>query len=308
LGTVTLFISSGGNIIFKSTDIVKEVQAKEGMDDSKTAVENTKTSTETTETSTDNLIKEVSVKGVEHLSVKSASAEITIIPEKRDNVKAELDTDSSKNVELKADLSGNKLSIEVLSKATVGINLSFSNMKLYVYIPEDYSKDLEINSVSGKIEAEKLSIKEFVCRNTSGSVNLKDISADKFDYSNTSGALKADNLITKEANVKAVSGSMDIDGFTGDITGSETSGTIDITYKTFKNDVQLNSVSGSIKLRLPENSGFALDARSTSGSINSDFGITIEGEVDKNKKIGYVKNKDNKINIKTVSGSIKIEK
>lgn len=279
-GTVILFTSNGGQLIAKSKEI-----------------------------SSANQVKEEKIEGVDKITISSTSAQIIVIPEKRNNIKAELTGNSStNNVELQTNQSGDKLDIGVENKITIGINFSFANLKLYVYIPEDYSKSLDIKSTSGKIEIGKIKLNELSCRSTSGSVEINEASAEEFDYSNTSGSLKVGILNTKETNLKSTSGSINIESFNGDLIGSQTSGSINIDYKSFDNDVELHSVSGSVKLNLPESSQFELDARSTSGSINSEFPITIEGEQDRNKRIGYVGSKKNKISIKTTSGSIRIEK
>jgi lia operon protein LiaG len=280
VGTVILFVSNGGKI----ASIGKEVNAI-------------------------NDIKEESIEGADEINISSTSAHIIVVSEKRNNIKAELiGRGSADNVGIKTSFNGGKLDIQVENKITVGINFSIEELKLYVYVPEDYSKKLSVKSTSGKIEIGDMKLKELACKVTSGSVEFKKVVAEKFDYSNTSGSLKAGILDTKQSILKSTSGSIKIESFIGELKCTQTSGSIDVNYKAFNNSAELDSVSGSIKLGLPSNAEFGLDARSTSGSVYSEFPITIEGTHNRNKLIGYVKSKNNKISIKTTSGSIKIDK
>ena len=73
-------------------------------------------------------------------------------------------------------------------------------------------------------------------------------------------------------------------------------------------DWELSTGSGGIKVRLPENSKFDLMARTSSGSVSTDFPITIQGTVNRRELSGSVNGGGPKLDLHTGSGSIHIER
>lgn len=58
---------------------------------------------------------------------------------------------------------------------------------------------------------------------------------------------------------------------------------IEVTLKRYAaNPMTLESSNGGITLRIPENSNATIDARTSNGSIQTDFPVTVRGEITKN--------------------------
>ena len=105
-----------------------------------------------------------------------------------------------------------------------------------------------------------------------------------------------------------MSGDIRIKGFEGDIALKITSGKTAIDYASFDNTVQISSISGDVRLGLPQTAEFRLNARSTSGDIDCDFPITMTDSSGSRRSIeGTVGSGTNTVIIKTVSGDIDIK-
>jgi DUF4097 and DUF4098 domain-containing protein YvlB len=73
-------------------------------------------------------------------------------------------------------------------------------------------------------------------------------------------------------------------------------------------DWDLNTCSGGIRVRLPESSKFNLMARTSSGSVSTDFPLTIQGTVNRRELSGSVNGGGPRLDLHTGSGSIHVEK
>jgi DUF4097 and DUF4098 domain-containing protein YvlB len=65
--------------------------------------------------------------------------------------------------------------------------------------------------------------------------------------------------------------------------------------------------SGSVRLRLPQNASFDLDAHTGSGSINLNHPVTVQGSTSKKDIHGKVGGGGVPVEVQTGSGSIEIE-
>lgn len=247
--------------------------------------------------------------GVEQISTKISSGDINIISEDRADVKAVLSgyIKSSSEVmkpELIVDKSSNKLSINIKSQ---NIYWGYVNigLKLYIYIPSTYTKNLSLQTSSGDIKLNnEMNLSDLSCSLSSGDLTIKNVTCDKFSYKCSSGSLQADILNTKETILDSSSGDMNINSFTGDISGESSSGEISINYSSFNNNVTLKAHSGDIRLKLPKSSEFYIDANCSSGEVECDFPVTISGKKKDNTLTGTVKNDNNKLKLNTSSGDI----
>ena len=71
-------------------------------------------------------------------------------------------------------------------------------------------------------------------------------------------------------------------------------------------DWDINSGSGGIRVRLPQTSKFTLMARTSSGSVSTDFPLTIQGKVNRHELSGSVNGGGPRLDLHTGSGSIHI--
>ena len=108
--------------------------------------------------------------------------------------------------------------------------------------------DLAATTISGNIRAKGLKIRTLDLGSVSGDVALTDIACDRL-------------------GVKSVSGSVEFAGTLGK-----------------SGRYEINSHSGNIRLSLTGNTGFELNADSFSGSIRSDFPVTLGGTSARNDR------------------------
>jgi lia operon protein LiaG len=191
--------------------------------------------------------------------------------------------------ELVTDLKNGVLTIRVTYSKTITIGLiNLANLYLDVYVPNNFSKDIKVSTVSGNLNIRKLSIENF---------NFKSIS----------GHLNVDSLSAKNLILEASSGKANLKNVEGKINAATISGEITAELKSFNNDLSIKTVSGEVNLSLPDNSEFKFKLGSVSGKIVNEFGSKITF-ADSSNLEGSVGEGTFNITIKTISGSIKITK
>ncbi len=134
-------------------------------------------------------------------------------------------------------------------------------------------------SVSGNIVTSGTPALE-MAKSVSGQVDVSDVAGDRgLSLSSVSGSLRGKNIKTRSVDFKTVSGDITItDGVIERMNGRTVSGQIEYAGAIAKAGAyDLNSHSGSIRLMLADNAGFHLSAGTFSGSIRSDFPLTIGG-------------------------------
>jgi lia operon protein LiaG len=260
-----------------------------------------------------NHTKTASLNGIKEIQINVSSSSINIIPTTDSELKAHLNGNvMSMSTYAKPDLecysSGNTLYVNVKNKGGVTFGFFSSSLKLDIYFPTAYANELKLASSSGSINIRDLKLSKLECSASSGSTTLENITSDSFDYSSSSGNLNASGLKTKTSKLSSSSGSKRVSGFTGDLKATSSSGSSAIEYSTFNNNIDITASSGNVEVKLPEEAEFYLDANVSSGSIRSDFPITVKGSNDKHELKGTVGSDKNKIKINTSSGSIRITK
>lgn len=112
---------------------------------------------------------------------------------------------------------------------------STKNVKINIYIPKGFSKDLTVDSVSGNVSVEKLQFEKLKANTVSGEINIHEDSSKNLELNSVSGNIK---LNVKNPDLLKIE--------------TETvSGKILNTYKTSNQGsipVELHTVSGDITL------------------------------------------------------------
>lgn len=257
-------------------------------------------------------IKEFDINAVNKVSIDTVSSDVNIISSKDNNIKVHFygtTSDLSRAPKLETSLNGDKLDIEIKYPKQIVSIMNFSlNTKLDVYVPENYKKSMEIETVSGEIAIDKLEADSFKAHTTSGDVSIDSLVGSTTDFSSVSGSIKVKELYTKGNVFKTTSGDIKIEAITGDIKASSVSGSITALYKEFDNEVEAKTVSGDVDLILPEASEFKVDFSSTSGDLDNEFPLVITGKIEKRNIKGTVGNGQKTIKIGTTSGDASISK
>lgn len=184
------------------------------------------------------------------------------------------------------------------------------------------------NSVSGKVEVTAIQ-REVEAKSVSGHVRVEDIGS-RVRAESVSGRVEASNL-RGDADLQSVSGSIEVRAVTGDIEANTTSGRIELVGVTarrlsartvsgtvsFEGGIMaqgryhIESMSGNLRLMLPSDAAFNLRAETSSGSIDSDLPVTLQGAVSSRKGRqkslnGVVNGGGAEVELSAFSGSIQI--
>jgi len=189
------------------------------------------------------------------------------------------------------------------AKASAKINSISGSVDL-----EEIGGAVKVNVVSGKIELRKAD-KGADCETVSGSLKLQDIDGDAY-MKTVSGSIMA-NRIRGSVKAEVVSGKIELREISEAklVEGKTISGSV-IYEGTINRDgrYSLQTHSGSIKMILPSDSGFDLEAKTFSGRIETDFDITVSGKISKRKIRGTVNKGGAVVKLSTFSGNISLKK
>lgn len=106
--------------------------------------------------------------------------------------------------------------------------------------------------------------------------------------------------------VSTDSGSSDLRGVVGALRVNSDSGSVVVEGKQ-QGTWSLETDSGSVRISLPDNAAFQLDARSSSSAIYIDHPITLQGKISDNRLTGEVRGGGSLLQIRTDSGGIQIK-
>jgi lia operon protein LiaG len=191
--------------------------------------------------------------------------------------------------ELVTDLKDGVLTISITYPKTITFGLiNLDKLYLDVNVPDNFSKDIKVSTVSGDLNIGKLNI-------------------DNFNFKSSSGDLIAESLLAKNIIIEATSGDVSLNRVEGKIIADTTSGDVTAKLKSFNNDLSVKTVSGEVGLSLPGSSGFKFKLGSVSGEIENEFGSKITFADGRNLE-GIAGEGTFNIIIKTISGDIKIMK
>ncbi|PKI17047.1 DUF4097 family beta strand repeat-containing protein [Colwellia sp. 12G3] len=116
--------------------------------------------------------------------------------------------------------------------------------------------------------------------------------------------------ISGEVEAEVVNGSVKASGLSGDSRISSVNGSVDVVYTqeaTSFNNIELETVNGSIKLYLPENINADITVDTMHGSIKTAYGLETKKNFFSGHNLrGKIGNGGSKINLESVNGSIKV--
>lgn len=241
-----------------------------------------------------NPIDEVNTFGIYQLKeiyIHSVSSDVSVFSTDEEEIKIHFYGRTALKSEkaspkLITNLEGSKLKIEIEYPKVIFYN---ADVVLDVYIPQDYTGNINIDAVSADVDISNLDINNFQCKTVSGDLKIKSLGSDNLTLNTTSG----------EVNI------MD---FTGNLKADSVSGDINVRYRVFDNNIDVKTISGKVEIDLPQYAEFYLKTNTVSGEVVAKFPITIISFNKMNQLEGTVGTGDNRIIIDTVSGDIYINK
>ena len=255
--------------------------------------------------------KEFSKGNIKNIDVETVSTDVNIITTKENKIRVHFygNSNSKKSApHLEAFANGDDLDVSIKYPGKIfGININ-TKINLDIYVPENYKKNLKVNTTSGDAIIGNLQLDKFKFDTTSGGAEINLLTANETIFESTSGEVNVKSLLSKKNEFNTTSGYTKIENITGNILGQSVSGCFKFNYKEFNNDINIDTISGDVELKLPKKSEFKLDFDSTSGDLKNDFPITVTGKVDEHEIKGTVGNGNKTIKINTTSGGCQLLK
>lgn len=136
----------------------------------------------------------------------------------------------------------------------------------------------------------------------SANAEVSGLTADALSLSTVSGNIRCTETSARKLEMESVSGKVDVDGTFNYVNSDSVSGNVTIRSASCPQEVDAESVSGEIRLSIPENSDFKAVMDSASGDLSCAFPGTMQ------RKSVVVGNGTSKFEFDTVSGDVQIEK
>lgn len=144
-----------------------------------------------------------------------------------------------------------------------------------IEIPESFTQNLEIKTVSGEVVLEQLKLKELEINAVSSSIDLNGVQAQSLEAKTVSGDIASKDISITKIDGKSVSGKFQL-------------------QSQINSDIEWKSVSGNVALTMPETHDTHFQLKSTSGNIDNKYGSTSHSPA-------------HQVLVKTVSGDISIQ-
>ncbi|MBY6052313.1 DUF4097 family beta strand repeat-containing protein [Cytobacillus firmus] len=241
------------------------------------------------------------------ISIDVSSSDTVIIPEERNDVRAELDGKGKVNV----NKSGNEIRVEYKRKWLDGFQFFNSKSNLKIYIPEDFNKSMSIDIGSGRLnfagesESKPFELESLDVNMSSGKVSLANIKTNEFEHEGSSGMMDADHLFARSGEIDMSSGKVKLRNYQGKLDAGVSSGQLDIMIGKLIDSIKVEASSGFVRLDLPDDADFTLKGKASSGHISSDFKLDDEKR-DKNDISGKHGSGEHDIRISVSSGKAEV--
>lgn len=247
-------------------------------------------------------------KDVDMIEIDVAGMSTTIIPASRNTLSAELKGKGHVTVKKY----GDRIKVQYKSKNWFNGFSLFNNKKLTIYIPENYNRNLAIDSgsgtlsFSGKSKNKPMQLEDLSLHMSSGHVRLSHISTDHFEQNGSSGYVEINSLATKKGSFKMNSGKLDVKGYSGDVKATLSSGNLKLQMEKLSDSVDINVNSGFVTLDLPADADFSLNGKIGSGDISTNFSL-IDLKEEKHKIEGVHGSGEYDIDLEVTSGKIELK-
>ena len=138
----------------------------------------------------------------------------------------------------------------------------------------------------------------------SGSIRADGV-AGAFKGSTGSGSIEMSQTAPGDVKVSTGSGSTSLTGVIGALRANAGSGRITVEGR-MAGDWDLDTGSGSVRVTLPADAAFDIEAESNSGSIDIDHPLTVQGRISERRITGEVRGGGPRLKIDTGSGGVRV--
>lgn len=181
-------------------------------------------------------------------------------------------------------------------------NHKFLVKKLIVTLPEDFSKDLDINVISANTLITNINSPTKI-KSVSGSVTIKNIYSLSYDINAVSGKINITDTSITDLKLTNVSGDIAfLRVGVANVIVDSVSGKVDLDLLNQPIKCDIDTVSGNMIISLPSEASFKFTYHRVNGEINSEFSVTIQNS------LYIVSAGGDTYHFKTVSGSLNLKK
>ena len=187
--------------------------------------------------------------------------------------------------------------------------------------------DLEVKTVSGDLVLRDVTADSLVAHTSSGQIQVEDVTLDgALDLENSSGDVTAVGVRATSCRLASVSGDLTLDGCSGPLDLQTYSGAVEVRNAIevelalgttsgkirfsgslhTRGEHRVESTSGDVHLVLPADAAFDLDVETNSGSIQTDFAVTMT-QFGQRRVVGEVNGGGPLLRISTSSGNITLK-
>ena len=157
---------------------------------------------------------------------------------------------------------------------------SIKTAGISVVVAENSNGDITLQHIGGSVKAQTVS----------GSVTVSGGGAGPLNLSSSNGSIVVEAGNYRQAiSASTVNGSINIQGSLPSLTLQTTNGYIDVVSSSpLSGTNTMSAVSGGISVAVPRSSKLTVDAQTTTGSIDNDFGLTVTPDAQPTRLRGVI--------------------
>jgi lia operon protein LiaG len=183
------------------------------------------------------------------------------------------------------------------------------DLVLTVDLPAGFAGSLSAASVSGSVVSADGTFQDLELSSTSGSVRAGTMKARNLTMGSTSGSIRLAAAEAESVRLSTTSGSIVAEGLAGAVRASSVNGGISLGFRDSPPSLDAQNTSGSVRISLPADARFSLEATSATGRVECAFPLTITGSpAGGHSLVGTVNGGTQPVKVRTVNGSIRIRR
>ncbi|MEW8956651.1 DUF4097 family beta strand repeat-containing protein [Clostridium sp.] len=259
----------------------------------------------------------ISLKDISKISVSTSFSDVKVMYNEESDLKVALRGNtrgmmSNNDMELNVNSSNGEVIIKEISNNGMhnnGMHMNFSDVKLLLYIPKDYSKAIDISTVSGDMDLSQVDLNttDMNLNSISGDIEANNINTKNIGITSKSGSVDINKLISSSLKSSQISGEININYFEGAMEVETTSGDIEIKSNKIDGPSKINSISGEVDLYINPNLNLSFDINSVSGDVSVENSLNTSGVINKSKGSIKINSGGTAYTVSTTSGDIEIK-
>lgn len=204
---------------------------------------------------------------ISDMDITVQNSRVDVRPSNDDTTRIVL-TGSSDDFTLRADLSGNRLEIEIEDRSRLFMFDFNRSSSLQIYVPASGLASLSVDSDNGAIQVEDIEAADVSLEANNGRIEMDAVESDRVNIETANGRIEL-TRINAEMDVRASNGRIIFADISGELQARANNGRIDLTVDTLDFPVDLETNNGRIEIHTEtEPANARIQARVDNGSID----------------------------------------